>query len=482
MAALMFFYGAAMGSAQPEPVPAAYQNLYDQMQTSMNSFSQTIQSNWNGVKYPVIFAADLSAATSENGMGVLQADDQANVLTQLQELQALGVEAVDINLNFPTLYAPYYADQSQYQQMLAYYTNLAAEIRGRGLKLIVECHVEEPNPADPDSTKNSFVQSMSWTAYVAGRAQMAATVAQALKPDYLSVLAEPDTDAEMSGKSQVDTVSGSVQLISAMLAAIQAAGVSGVAVGAGAGTWQSSFVSFVDADAALPLQFIDVHVYPVNDNFLPNALTAADIAHQAGKEIGMSECWLEKIRDNELASTDANVYVRNNWSFWGPLDAQFEQLMTAMANYKTFAFVSPFWSNYFFAYLDYAPSGQTVEQGVAAGMAAMQQGQFTVAGAAFENSILPSADRTAPQVPSPPEFAVFLRYVQISWQPTADNVGVAGYRLYRNGQLIAITAGTSFDDAGGGLGVSYAYAVSAFDAAGNVSAQSAPAQSPKRYF
>jgi hypothetical protein len=196
----------------------------------------------------------------------------------------------------------------------------------------------------------------------------------------------------------------------------------------------------------------------------------------------MSECWLEKIRDSELTAPNVTtVDLRNNWSFWEPLDAQFLELMSAMANYKQFAFISPFWSNFLFAYLPYAASEQTIQEGVMAGITAMQQAQFTGTGTAFENSILPAPDTTAPQTPAPPAFVVEPGYLEVLWQTTADNVGVAGYRLYRNGQLVDTAPGTSFNDTRVGVEVSYEYTLSAFDAEGNVSPQSAPAKSPKRY-
>jgi hypothetical protein len=54
-----------------------------------------------------------------------------------------------------------------------------------------------------------------------------------------------------------------------------------------------------------------------------------------------------------------------------------------------------------------------------------------------------------------------------------DAVGVQGYKVYRNGVQIASVAGTSFADSGLTAATAYAYTVSAYDAAGNTSAQSA---------
>ncbi len=52
--------------------------------------------------------------------------------------------------------------------------------------------------------------------------------------------------------------------------------------------------------------------------------------------------------------------------------------------------------------------------------------------------------------------------------------GVAGYRIYRNGSAVTTTGGTTYTDTGLQPSTSYTYTVTAFDAAGNESAPSAP--------
>ncbi|MBS1865618.1 MAG: Ig-like domain-containing protein [Acidobacteria bacterium] len=64
--------------------------------------------------------------------------------------------------------------------------------------------------------------------------------------------------------------------------------------------------------------------------------------------------------------------------------------------------------------------------------------------------------------------------IDLSWTASTDNVGVLGYRVFRNSTQIATTATSSYADLTAVPGVPYAYTVAAFDAAGNVSAQSSP--------
>jgi hypothetical protein len=62
--------------------------------------------------------------------------------------------------------------------------------------------------------------------------------------------------------------------------------------------------------------------------------------------------------------------------------------------------------------------------------------------------------------------------VTLSWNPSTDNVGVAGYRIYRSGASVGTSATTTFTNTGLNASTNYTYAVRAFDAAGNESASS----------
>ncbi|PEO80713.1 DUF3472 domain-containing protein [Bacillus toyonensis] len=62
--------------------------------------------------------------------------------------------------------------------------------------------------------------------------------------------------------------------------------------------------------------------------------------------------------------------------------------------------------------------------------------------------------------------------VELKWNPSTDNVGVKGYQVLRNGQLIQTVQGTMFTDQNLTANKEYKYTVKAVDAAGNISAQS----------
>ncbi|MBE8848929.1 fibronectin type III domain-containing protein [Enterococcus durans] len=59
--------------------------------------------------------------------------------------------------------------------------------------------------------------------------------------------------------------------------------------------------------------------------------------------------------------------------------------------------------------------------------------------------------------------------VILSWEASTDNIGVAGYRVYRDKQLVQEVQGEQFTDTGLTEDAEYTYEVRAFDAAGNQS-------------
>ncbi|UOZ10887.1 discoidin domain-containing protein [Amycolatopsis sp. WQ 127309] len=64
--------------------------------------------------------------------------------------------------------------------------------------------------------------------------------------------------------------------------------------------------------------------------------------------------------------------------------------------------------------------------------------------------------------------------VGLTWTAATDNVGVAGYDVLRDGQVVATSATPSYTDTGLAPDTGYTYTVRARDAAGNVSPASAP--------
>jgi len=84
-------------------------------------------------------------------------------------------------------------------------------------------------------------------------------------------------------------------------------------------------------------------------------------------------------------------------------------------------------------------------------------------------------DTTAPSSPSGLKAQALTRppRVSLTWTASTDNVAVVGYRVFREGILIATVSATSYVDSSVSAAKTYHYAVAAFDTAGNQSATSA---------
>ncbi len=96
----------------------------------------------------------------------------------------------------------------------------------------------------------------------------------------------------------------------------------------------------------------------------------------------------------------------------------------------------------------------------------------TSAQSTAKNVVTP--DATAPTVPaSLTSVAITHEQVVLSWQAATDNVAVIGYNVYRNGAKIGTASTLSYTDLAVTPSTGYLYTVSAYDAAGNTSAQSA---------
>ncbi len=89
-------------------------------------------------------------------------------------------------------------------------------------------------------------------------------------------------------------------------------------------------------------------------------------------------------------------------------------------------------------------------------------------------SVTTMADTAAPTAPTGLKTTtVSGTSVALSWTASTDNVGVTGYKIFRNGTQVATSATTSYTNTGLTYGTTYSYTVAAYDAAGNTSAQTA---------
>jgi len=86
-------------------------------------------------------------------------------------------------------------------------------------------------------------------------------------------------------------------------------------------------------------------------------------------------------------------------------------------------------------------------------------------------------DTTAPSLPTRlATSSVGQTAITLSWNASADDVGVAGYRLHVGGSMVGTTTGTSYTLSALSCNSVYSLGVAAYDAAGNTSAVATTAQ------
>ena len=76
-------------------------------------------------------------------------------------------------------------------------------------------------------------------------------------------------------------------------------------------------------------------------------------------------------------------------------------------------------------------------------------------------SVAFAADTTPPSTPTGlSAAAISLSQINLSWTASTDNLGVAGYGVFRNGLQVGTTSATTYSDIGLLAGTSYSYAIS----------------------
>jgi hypothetical protein len=174
-------------------------------------------------------------------------------------------------------------------------------------------------------------------------------------------------------------------------------------------------------------------------------------------QVGLSECWDMKIRNDELGVLSyADAFSRDPFSFWQPVDTSFLEAIVNFAQYKQLTFIAPYWVNCFFAYLDYNTYGSLTQNTVltdayTASSNAILVGAFAPTGHAWESMNIPP-DTTAPATPAAPTAPTIGTVgFNLQWTADTDNVGVSAYNLYRDGTLLTTTSGLVYYDNGRGL-------------------------------
>ncbi len=325
----------------------------------MAHFESNLNSQWNHTQSPIIIATELAFANGNIGEALLTPQIMERNKLLLDRLQAIGVKGVVLAVKYPLLDASF----PRSAEYLQFFKTIVEEAHKRGIKVLTECGVIFAG------TPYSPLQ-MDWSKYTSeslmkGMQDQLILTAREVKPDYLLMANEPTTEEMLTGLKF--TPEAWSTFLTSTAARIDRS--SGILVGAGVGTWEdpSYFNQVMQVEG---LDFIDLHIYPMGRDavLLDRALSYAQQARSAGNRVTISEASLYKAAPQEMGKSAytsyAEIYDRDVYSFWSPLDERFTQDIINLADATQMDFISFFWTRYFFAYLDYdtTPHNQSTQE------------------------------------------------------------------------------------------------------------------------
>ena len=331
-------------------IPSKYQAEYSSLQSILNNFNNTL------ARIPIptrnfTFATELLPANGNRGPDLFRPGNLASVETNLNALQTMGVQGITLAIGYPLL-DPTFPDQPKY---LSYFQQVASMAHSRGMKVLVESQILFANT--PYSPLTYTWANLPYTQFVINHIAQDQLIIDQIHPNYLEIGVEADTEAYLSGYSQLNTPSGWTNYIQTILSSLNKGDTKLVA---GVGTWLGT--SYLTGFANNPqLDCISTHVYPIYRNNLPTLMSIGKIAQQNGKGLVIDEAWAEKVLQpvtGRGAGTGIGgplVTQQDVFSFWSPIDTQFLTLMAKFSQIYPVQFFSPFSEQYFFAYLNWTP-------------------------------------------------------------------------------------------------------------------------------
>ena len=316
--------------AQPASVPPEYRAMVTQFDKTLRPLEKQFQKAARAGRRPV-YAAELLPANGNRGVELLDLNALQGTRVWLTRFAQLGIRGVVFAVPYPLLMRTY-PGSSMY---LNFYRRVVSEARGRGMTVEIESSVVFANtPFSPvrwDYSKSTVEQLMR------DRREMIGTIVRELAPDYLDIGAEPDTEARLTGKRELNDPARYAQYLAGILSGLDRRKTK---IGAGVGTWSSP--DFVSREVFLPLDFIALHMYPVSAQTFANAAEACRIAKQAKKEVIIDEAWLYKAMLGEVTdiASNARIFARDAFSFWAPLDQRYLRLISDFARAQRITFVN----------------------------------------------------------------------------------------------------------------------------------------------
>jgi len=347
---------AQIGAGTPAPtVPREYAPRYAELAQSLDEFSRRLGVETNHAP-PILFAAELAPADSARGEDLLTDYALQATYAYLDALEALGARGVQISIRYPLL--AFNAPRAR--EYVAFYQQLAREIRRRKMVLLINTSIAQTDPRIPSLEK-----------YKQDKREHVTTIVREIQPDYLTIAHEPGNETKITGLAMTPTSYS--EHLNFILGSTDRRNTQ---IGAGVGI--SDDTAYIQALAKIPgVDYYDIRFDAVTRASLERLESLIQLARANAKPVIVSQAWLAKNPAHDA------------FAFWQPLDAQFLTLTARFARQNQIGFVSFTQPNYFFAYLDYDATATLTSPDLnqLIDIAALQQlraNQSTATGRAFQ--------------------------------------------------------------------------------------------------
>lgn len=367
----------------PVTVPAGFQPLYEELQARLQAGQAEFAGRAASGRPPSL-VLELLAANGNRGEELLRPDTLQTTRLFLDRFKEIGAAGVAVQIVYPLLGRDY----PRSDEYLNFYRAIADEVRERGLTLIIATGA--PFAGTEFSPLHVDYSDKTPQGYLQERLEQASVIAHELRPDYLCLSEEQSTERMLTGLDI--TADEYFDFLNSAPAAIDPP--AGVKLGGGSGSWESpELVRRLIAET--PLDFIDIHLYPLSSgptDYLRVTADWASAAVAAGKEAVIGEAWLYKASAKELQAGVGfqTLFGRDVYSFWQPLDVRFMQTAVDLGRAADVRYISFFWSRYLFGYVDYddappATEGAALQQAAnLASWTALSRGELSATGEEFK--------------------------------------------------------------------------------------------------
>jgi hypothetical protein len=369
----------------PATVPEAYRAIYRELESELSQLNPILKAPWSRKTGATIFGVELLVANRNRGADLLNEQVlQATALT-LDRLKQIGVKSVSLSIPYPILTRSF-PETPAYRD---FYRTVAAEVRQRGLLLVVEMGTMF---REPEFNREAVdYKGLTREVFNAGLREMAAAVIADTHPDYLTVLSEPDTQTRNTGLAF-----SASQFAATVKSAVTGLDPGSTWIGAGAGTWLALDYFKALADIS-ELNYLDLHIYPIQHGFASaRVLKATEAAKARGKGVSIGNAWLYKISNREFGWINpVEAFARDAYSFWQPLDERFVATVANLSHTIQAEFCSFFGMDLLYAYVDYTPEtsrlapAQLMQASRAAAAEKILAGTLSGTGEQFKNLIAP---------------------------------------------------------------------------------------------